>query len=104
LLDRRWFDRTFDPVSSLQGRFAEVSNVFRDHLKQLVSALQPARVFHARLLELAATFESAGELQQRFERLTAAFDPSPRGTPSSTEGEGAGASATGPVAYVSTRR
>ena len=46
---------------------------FRDHLKQLVSALQPARAFHARLLELTATFESASELQERFERLAAAF-------------------------------
>lgn len=96
--------RSFDPVSSLQGRFAEVSNAFRDHLKQLVSTLQPGRAFHARLLELAATFESASELQQRFERLAAAFDPGPRATPPSTEEKAAAASATGPVAYVSTRR
>ena len=87
--------RSFDPVSSLQGRFAEVSNAFRDHLKQLVSALQPARAFHARLVELAATFESASELQQRFERLAAAFDPGPRATPSSGEGEAAAVSAGG---------
>jgi DNA repair ATPase RecN len=89
---------SFDPVSSLQGRFAEVSNAFRDHLKQLISALQPARAFHARLVELAATFESAGELQQRLERLAAAFDPVPRPTPASTEGEAAAVSASGPLA------
>jgi len=88
---------SFDPVSSLQGRFAEVSNAFRDHLKQLNSALQPTRAFHARLVELAATFESAGELQQRFERLAATFGSGPPPIPSSTEGEAAAASASGPL-------
>jgi hypothetical protein len=82
----------------LQGRFAEVSNAFRDHLKQLVAALQPARAFHARLVELAATFESASELQQRFQRLATAFDPGPRATRSATEGEKVAASVTGPLA------
>src|SRR5258708_15280018 len=57
--------RSFGPVRSLQGRFAEVSNAFRDHLKHLVSALQPPRACHARLLELAATLESASELHER---------------------------------------
>jgi hypothetical protein len=45
----------------------------------------------------SATFESASELQQRFERLAAAFDPGPQTTPSSTEGEAAARSASGPI-------
>jgi hypothetical protein len=82
----------------LQGRFAEVSDAFRDHLKHLIGALEPARAFHARLVELAATFESANELQQRFERLAAAFDSDPRATPSSNNGKAPAASNTGPLA------
>jgi hypothetical protein len=73
--------REFVPMKGVQDQIAEVSVVFRAHLRQLTGSLDRVKKFQQRLGELGAAFDYASDLQERFERLANAFEVAQKSPP-----------------------